>query len=250
MTRTNRSAVMRLLQWASFLLLIVMLACPANAGQTISKSVNVDPGTSKEKNVGCGFGDLSNDVYELKIELTSKDEIVDSGIDEQASDGVAWKRDDGSKTKFTIAGVDPNKRFWVVIWAEIKPKAGGNGGGGGKIIRWMSVSDVDVDADTDNDSIDNPRKPSESETEDFAEFPGYHAPSTVPGLVIGVNDDHDEFVPATQPWGRDLDNDTADLTKEGTNYGNQSVGLAQIKLKIGVKRAPGTLKIEVPDCLR
>lgn len=243
----GRSGVLVLV---SVLAVGLLTVSAASAGQTETKQVNVDPGKTKEKNVGCGFGDLSDDVYELKIELTSEHEIVDSGIDEQAGDGVIWQQD-GAVTKYKIAGVTPNKRFWVVIWAEIKPKGeGGEGGEAGKIIRWMSVSDVDADADTDNDSGANPRVPSESDDEDFAEYPGYQAPPTVPGLVIGVNDDHDEFLPDFDPWGRDLDNNTADLDKEGKNYDNQSVGLAQIKVKVGVKRAPGTLSFSIPNTIR
>lgn len=154
-------------------------------------TVNVDPGKTKTQNVGCGFSDLSDAVYELTIEVTSEYEIVDTGIDEQAGSSVAWERDEEDIKKFRITGVDPNKRFWVVIWAKLAPP----GEGEGEVIRWMSVSDLDADADTDNNSAVCPRTPSESDTEDFAEYPGYQAPPTVPGLVIGVNDDHDEFLP-------------------------------------------------------
>ncbi len=209
-------------------------------------TVNVDPGKTKTQNVGCGFNDLSDAVYELTIEVTSQYTIVETGIDEQAGDSVLWQRDANDITKFHIVGVDPNKRFWVVIWAKLLPP----GETEGEMIRWMSVSDLDADADTDNNSTACPRIPSASDTEDFAEYPGYQAPPTVPGIVIGVNDDHDEFLPNSDPWGRDLDNTTADLTKEGKNYTGSSVGLAQIKVKVGVKRAPGALAFAIPSAVR
>lgn len=249
----NRSAII----FAFVMVIACAIGMPMDsyAEETITKTVDVDPGESKEKNVGTGFGDLSDDVYELKIELTSQREILDSGIDEQAGNGVIWSQD-GDVTKYKIGGVTPNERFWVVIWAELKPDGsgsnGGNGSGGegGKLVRWMSVSDLDADADTDNDSSANPRVPSESDYEDYAEYPGYQAPSTVPGLVIGVNDDHDEFLSDSEEWGRDMTNTTANLDKEGTHYDGQSVGLAQIKVKVGVKRAPGTLSFSVPSSVR
>ncbi|MDY0167685.1 MAG: hypothetical protein RBS80_14150 [Thermoguttaceae bacterium] len=221
--------------------------------------VNVDPGKTRDTNVGCGFNHLGNDIYELKIELTSKYEIIDARIEDQADDGVVWdwERDEKDNIidirKFRVVGVDPNKRFWVVIWAKLAPP----GEGPGIMERWMSVSDLDADADTDNNSTVCPRIPSESDAEDFAEYPGYQAPPTVPGLVIGVNDDHDEFLdggellPGPNPdWGYDNANTAADLDKEGTNYGGQSVGLAQIKVTVGVKRAPGKLAFSVPASVR
>ncbi len=224
-------------------------AAPAGAAEKPPLVVNVTPGHTKAANVGCGFGDLSDDVYELNITLTP-DNIVNAGIDDQTGALWDWYRDEmGEVTdikKFRAAGVDPNKRFWVVIWAKLRTE----GEPGGDPTYWMSISDLDADADTDNDSIANPRTPSESDDEDFAEYPGYQAPPVIRGIVLGVNDDHDEFLPAVHPWGRDAANTTADLTKEGANYNNQSVGLAQIKVKVGVKRAPGDLKFSVPSTIR
>lgn len=54
-------------------------------------TVNVDPGKTKTQNVGCGFNDLSDAVYELTIEVTSQYTIVETGIDEQAGDSVLWQ---------------------------------------------------------------------------------------------------------------------------------------------------------------
>lgn len=217
--------------------------CAAN---TKTKQVNVMPGKTKPGNVGVGFGDLSDDEYELNLELEPAQDIIRSEVDANAGDIVVWHQN-GGPAKYTISGVTPDIRFWVIIRADLKS---GGGGGRGDPNRWMSVSDIDLDADTDNDSTDNPRQPSETDCEDYAEYPGYLAPSTVPGLVLGVNDDHDEFLPNAQPWARDYDNSTADLTKEGTNYGGNSVGLAQLKLKIGVARAPGRLTFSVPSTIQ
>lgn len=225
---------------------VLRAAAPAYADDTKPITVNIIPGTTKATDVGCGFGDLSLDRYELKIQLEPQAQIANSGVDEEASDGTLWAQD-GDVTKYKMAGVTPNNRFWVVIWAKLK------GAGGQEQTYWMSVSDVDVDADTDNNATDNPRTPSERSFEDFEEYPGYQSPATVPGLVLGVNDDHDEFLdqdPPPETWGRDYDDTEADLEKEGKNYGDQSIGLAQIKVKVGVKRAPGQLTFSVPSSVQ
>ncbi len=253
-TRATCSLRCCVLPWLMSLVAFGVMVLTQSAAVGVEPlKVNVDPGETRDTNVGCGFNHLGDSVYELKIELYSnKYEIVDACIEEQAGDGVLWdwERDEEDKIidirKFHVAGVDPNKRFWVVIWAKLAPP----GEGEGIMERWMSVSDLDADADTDNNSAVCPRTPSGSDPEDFAEYPGYQSPPTVPGLVIGVNDDHDEFLPGATPWGRDLDNTTADLTKEGKNYGGWSVGLAQIKVKVGVKRAPGSLAFTVPSSVR
>ncbi len=246
--RKARTRIVLVFALLAVSVVIATVATTLDAAGVKSKEVNVDPGPSKVDNVGCGFDNLSDDIYELKLTLKSdKGPITASDIDTQASDGTLWAKDGGAVDKYKISGVHPNRRFWVIIWAKIG--AGGGGGVGAKPKKWMSVSDLDADADTDNDSTANPRVPSESQAEDFAEYDGYQPPDTVPGVAIGVNDDHDEFLPEATSWGRDLDNTTADLDKEGKNYDDQSVGLCKLVVKIGAKRS-GMLKFEVPNVIR
>ncbi|MCD4825517.1 MAG: hypothetical protein K8S55_13045 [Phycisphaerae bacterium] len=141
----------------------------------------------------------------------------------------------------TVTPLDTAARARLRVEGNLRPP-----GSGGSLPHWsVKIEEIDIDADTDNDSTANPRIPSESEAEDLAEHPSLDTPDTLPGLVLGVNNDHDEFLPGNNPWGRDFSNNTADLDKEGTNYDNQSVGLAQIKVKIKTDRT-GTLKVEVP----
>jgi len=106
----------------------------------------------------------------------------------------------------------------------------------------VGKADVDLDADTDNDSEGWPRVPSESAGEDAAEM-------VSPGLVIGVNNDHDEFLPGADPWDYDLENDTANPTVEGSNYGGHSVGLAKVKVKVSTMTG-GQLSFDVPGSVR
>jgi len=47
-------------------------------------------------------------------------------------------------------------------------------------------------------------RPDKSDAEDEAEYDVEGAPDYVVGIVLGVNDDHDEFLPVSDPWDYDL----------------------------------------------
>lgn len=161
------------------------LAMAADETKTIY--VNVDPGTSEEKNVGCGFTLVEKNDTELIVNLTSSGTITKSELVSSAPN-QNWTK--VSETQWKLTGVAPNEKFWCVIKAKVA-KGGGQGtGGGGDTWNWMSVSDVDLDGDTDNDSTTAHRPPSESDAEDLKEYPTGPTDNTI-GLIVPLNDDND-----------------------------------------------------------
>lgn len=165
----------------------------------------VNPGESKEKNVGCGFPliEINGTILEINLHSTkgyiTKSERVECNADNE------WR-------KFKVGGVefqskwrceklpedeqlpgnpdwrvDPHESFWVIIRAKVDAAAGGKGA---DPWRYMSVSDVDLDGDTDNDNTAAHRPPSQSDAEDLKEYPTGPSDNTI-GLLVPLNDDND-----------------------------------------------------------
>jgi len=234
--------------------LCLMGSAATNAVGLKEIDVDISPGHTKETNVGCGFG-LITEWTVLGVDLywplsPIPIPVKSSGMLRPCNPDNVWVNT--NNYQWWCVGVEPFDECWVVLWGV--KGGGGGGGGGGPSKRWMSVSDCDLDADTDNNSVGWPRVPDESDDEDKIEY--YDTPyatSTVPGIALGANDDHDEFLPGSDPWGRDLDNTTADLAKEGKNYKEDgdtghSVGLAKLQLTVNAER-DGQLDFDFSDTI-
>ncbi len=190
---------------------LVLCSAVTNAQVDVkSITVNVDPGTSLENNVGAGFSLLEKEVTQLNVHLTSSKTIKSSSLVASAP-GANWTK--VTETHWRAAGIGTNDEFWCIILCIMD----NNGGGGsGPILRWMSVSHVDMDADTDNDSQNAHRPPSRSEAEDEIEYPGVVA-SDVLGLLIPVNDNIDvssTVRDGSEPMSRSQDPDVIDHVLE------------------------------------
>lgn len=193
----------------TMLVFLTMFSSSAfSAGDTKIVNVNVDPGTSQENSVACGFELIEKMDTELILNLYSpsgtivKSELVSCSLENQ------WTKIDEKQWKLT--SVDPNDKYWCVIKVKISGK--GNGGEGDSW-RWVSVSDIDLDGDTDNNSIAPHRPPSESDAEDLKEYP-ISTDEIVIGLIVPLNDDNDiawdkrdDFI----TMDRDKDDDILDL---------------------------------------
>ncbi len=171
---------------------LALLATTAQ-GNLRSVDVNVDPGTSRDNNVGAGFSLVTKEATKLDIHLySSKGTIVESAVEWSAA-GIVWEKK--SETHFQAVGVCPNTPFWCRIRSTLVYE----GKGEGVVERWMSVSYVDLDADTDNNSTAPHRPPSRSQDEDHWEYPGVKG-SDVVGLVIPINDNNDNSWPQRDSW--------------------------------------------------
>ncbi|NBC05577.1 MAG: hypothetical protein GVY26_00105 [Bacteroidetes bacterium] len=229
-----------------------------------TKTINVDvtPGKSLAKNVGCGFESIVKDSNTLIVNLTCTEGAIEESVLVEWADGQDWSQVDGSPTKWRLTGVAPWEEFFCVIKCKIvvgqegENGAAGAAGGGGEMWRWMSVSDVDCDIDADNDSTASFKPASQSDTEDKAEFPGDDAPDCVPGVVIGVNNDHDEYLPeGAEGWNNDKtyhEDNALRLSKDVKRTENNDICVepAEIKSAVNPKKS-GKLKFNtIPSSVR
>jgi len=198
--------------------------------------VNIDPGESKEKNVGCGFPLIEINGTILEINLSSSKGPIKKSERVECNPDNEWR-------KFKVGGVefqskwrceklpedeqlpgnpdwrvDPHESFWVIIRAKVDAAAGGKGT---DPWRYMSVSDVDLDGDTDNNSATAHRPPSEIDSEDLKEYPTGLSDDTI-GMIVPLNDDNDVSW-ATRDCKKSMDRTVDD-------------DIMDMKLKIGAKR--------------
>ncbi|MCD4824003.1 MAG: hypothetical protein K8S55_05310 [Phycisphaerae bacterium] len=122
-------------------------------------------------------------------------------------------------------------------------------------IKTLNLTRVDIDADTDNDSTLSHREPSKSDAEDAVE---YDVNDVVPGIIIGVNDDHDECLPevADGDWDQDLqyhESDALRTDKDVARTENDNACVEPIKLRVKIDKPlkPGKFSIKnIPPAIR
>ncbi len=210
----NRSHSAVLVQCLTMCVCLALWASSAmGADETKTIYVDVDPGTSEENNVGCGYMLVEKNDTDLIINLTSSGTIAESQLVSSAPN-QNWTKI--SETQWKLTGVAPNEKFWCVIKAKVVKgggQGGGQGAGGGDPWRWMSVSDVDLDADTDNDSQAAHRPPSESDDEDLEEYPTGPTDNVI-GLIVPLNDNNDvswDYRDSKKSMDRAADPDIMDM---------------------------------------
>lgn len=146
-------------------------------------------------------------------------------------------------------GILPNLNFSVVFKGSLS-----EGTGTGPSISpefEARVSHMDLDADTDNNSTVVFRAPGSTDLEDNMER---DIPDVYPGVVIGVNDDHDESLEDLVSWDRDAERHISAALRTDIDcpcVANHNACVTPVKLRVrmsGLKA--GSLNFAVPDNVR
>jgi len=218
---------------------------PARAEEPDIIDVDISPGTEEPVNVGCAFGVIAQ-VKILGVDLYWPAPIpVDASGTKDCNPDNIWLPE--STYRWKCYGVEPHEQFYVIFWGKRSKHHGEE-----PDENWASVSDVDADADSNNNSNEDFRPPEGNASEDEFEYPD--SPDVVAGVVIGINDDHDEYLDGGG-WNRDLVYHEANplrIDKDKPREANYSACVSAVKLnvKVNPKRDGKFSFAHIPEFLR